>query len=59
MSGLRAEGGERDIFTVIAAWFIEHPLPAKKMYMSIVMANDAVYMLRVDPISRTLHPLES
>jgi hypothetical protein len=45
--------------TVIAAWFIEHPLCAKKMYITMVMARLPRYMLRVEPIRIPRHSPES
>lgn len=36
--------------TVMAAWFMEHPEPAKKMYMRMVMTTDPRYMVKVEPI---------
>jgi len=45
--------------TVMAAWFIAQPLLAKKMYMMMIMANEAVYMPNVDPIRRVRHTRES
>lgn len=47
------------LLTDIAAWFIEQPPAAKKMYITTVMAIDAVYMLRVEPMRRNLQPFES
>jgi hypothetical protein len=38
---------------------MEQPLPAKKMYWTIVIARDAMYIPRVDPIKTTLHTLDS
>lgn len=45
--------------TVIAAWFIEQLLLAKKIYMTIVMAKEIVYIPSVDPINIDLHAFES
>lgn len=46
-------------FIVIAAWFIAQPEAAKKMYMRIVMANEAVNIPKVEPIRRARQPRES
>ena len=51
-----ADSGPR---TVMAAWFIEHPEDAKKMYMTMVIAIDPRYMDRVEPISKTFQAPES
>ncbi len=44
---------------VMAAWFIEQPLPAKKMYWMMVMAREATYMPSVDPIKTKRQNRES
>lgn len=41
--------------SVIAVMFMLQPLPAKKIYMTIVMAKAERYMLKLDPISKTCH----
>jgi hypothetical protein len=38
---------------------MEQPPGAKKMYMTMVMAMEARYMLSVDPTSRTCHTRDS
>ena len=43
----------------MAAWFIEHLLPAKKMYMTIVIAKLAKYIVAVDPTNMNCQPLDS
>lgn len=35
---------------MITAWFMLHPLPAKKMYITMVRTNDPMYIPRVLPI---------
>lgn len=45
--------------TVIADWFMAQPLFAKKMYITIVIANDNVYIASVEPIKTPRHALES
>src|ERR1700688_3891302 len=45
--------------SVMAVWFIEQPLFAKKMYITIVMATETAYMPRVEPIRMPLQPRES
>lgn len=47
------------MLTVIADWFIEQPDPVKKMYMTIVMANEPRYIVRAEPTSKTIHVLDS
>lgn len=37
--------------TVMAAWFMEHPELAKKMYMMTVMTMEPRYMVKVEPIN--------
>ena len=49
----------RRVLTEIAAWFIEQPPLAKKIYMMMVIAKAMVYMLSVEPIRIALQPLES
>ena len=44
---------------VMAAWFMAQPDWAKKMYMIIVIAKEAVNMPSVEPMRRTRQPLES
>ncbi|KAH9815717.1 hypothetical protein Tdes44962_MAKER00965 [Teratosphaeria destructans] len=43
----------------MAAWFIEQPECAKKMYMAMVMAMLPVYIPSVLPINTPLHTLLS
>lgn len=45
--------------TVMAAWFMAQPLLAKKMYITMVMAKDMVYIPRVDPMRILLQAFES
>ena len=45
--------------TVIAAWFMEQPECAKKMYITIVIAMLPRYILIVAPMSIPRHILES
>ena len=52
-------GTAGEMLTVIAAWFIEQPPWAKKMYIMIVMAKEAVNIPSVDPIRMNLQALES
>lgn len=49
----------RGELTVIAAWFMPHPLFAKKMYMTMVMANDARYMDMALPTSMPVQTRDS
>ena len=43
----------------MAAWFILHPLRAKKMYITIVAAKEMPYMLSVEPMRRARQPEDS
>lgn len=50
---------ELEGLTVMAAWFMAQLLLAKKMYMTIVIAKDMVYIPRVDPMSTPRQARES
>ena len=52
-------GEEHPELTVIAAWFIEQPLCAKKIYMTMVIATEPQYMPKVEPIRIPLQARES
>lgn len=45
--------------TVMAAWFMEHPEPAKKRYMMTVMTMEPRYMVKVEPIKSDFQNWES
>jgi hypothetical protein len=44
---------------VIEAWFIEQPPRAKKMYITIVIAREAKYIKKADPIKSAVQTLDS